>query len=58
MNRYPGSTFDDFLAEEGNLEEVSARAHKRGRAGVMKDISPNESRGSVMRQAPFWFVFD
>jgi len=29
MNRYSGSTLDDFLAEEGILEEVSARAHKR-----------------------------
>ena len=29
MNPYSGSTFDDFLAEEGILEEVSARALKR-----------------------------
>ena len=29
MNRYTGSDFDDFLREEGILEEVTARAHKR-----------------------------
>lgn len=29
MNPYSGSNFDDFLAEEGLLEEVSARALKR-----------------------------
>ena len=29
MNKYTGSSFDDFLAEEGILEEVSAKAHKR-----------------------------
>lgn len=29
MNRYSGSDFDEFLREEGILEEVTARAHKR-----------------------------
>ena len=29
MKKYTGSSFDDFLAEEGILEEVSAKAHKR-----------------------------
>jgi DNA-binding Xre family transcriptional regulator len=29
MNQYSGSNFDDFLKEEGILEEVTARAHKR-----------------------------
>ena len=29
MNRRSCSTLDDYLAEEGILEEVSARAHKR-----------------------------
>jgi antitoxin HicB len=29
MNKYSGSTLDDFLSQEGILEEVSARAHKR-----------------------------
>ncbi len=29
MNKYSGSNFDDFLKEEGILEEVSARAQKR-----------------------------
>ena len=29
MNKYSGSNFDDFLKDEGILEEVSARAQKR-----------------------------
>lgn len=29
MNKYSGSNFNDFLEEEGILEEVSARAQKR-----------------------------
>ena len=29
MIRYSGSDFDEFLREEGILEEVIARAHKR-----------------------------
>ena len=29
MNKYSGSNFDDFLAEEGLLEEVSEGAQKR-----------------------------
>jgi len=29
MNQYSGSNFDEFLEEEGILEEVSARALKR-----------------------------
>ena len=29
MNEYTGSNFDDFLEEEGILEEVSVKAHKR-----------------------------
>lgn len=29
MNQYSGSSFDDFLEEEGILEEVTARALKR-----------------------------
>jgi DNA-binding Xre family transcriptional regulator len=29
MNQYTGSKFDDFLAEEGILDEVTARAYKR-----------------------------
>lgn len=29
MNKYTGSNFDDFLADEGILEVVSAKAHKR-----------------------------
>jgi DNA-binding Xre family transcriptional regulator len=28
-NQYSGSNFDDFLAEDGILEEVSTRAQKR-----------------------------
>lgn len=29
MNKYEGGSFDDFLAEEGILEEVTERALKR-----------------------------
>ena len=29
MNKHTGSNFDDFLEEEGILEDVSAKAHKR-----------------------------
>lgn len=29
MNKYTGSDFDEFLKDEGILEEVTARAHKR-----------------------------
>ena len=29
MNKYSGSNFDDFLKEEGILEEVSAKVQKR-----------------------------
>ena len=37
VNPYSGSDFDDFLAEEGILEEVSARAHKRLLAMQLQD---------------------
>lgn len=29
MNKYSGSNFDSFLQDEGILDEVTARAHKR-----------------------------
>ncbi len=38
MNKYSGSNFDDFLAEEGILEEVSAKALKRLLALQIADI--------------------
>jgi DNA-binding Xre family transcriptional regulator len=37
MNQYTGSDFDDFLADEGILEEVTARAHKRLLALQLQD---------------------
>ena len=37
-NKHTGSTFDSFLEEEGILEEVSARAHKRLLALQLDDI--------------------
>ncbi len=37
MNPYSGSSFDDFLAEEGILDEVTARAHKRLLALQLRD---------------------
>ncbi len=38
MNPYTGSDFDNFLAEEGTLEEVSARALKRLLALQLEEI--------------------
>lgn len=38
MNKYSGSSFDEFLEEEGILEEVSARAQKRLLALRIADI--------------------
>ena len=38
MNKYSGSNFDDFLSEEGILEEVSAKALKRLLALQIADI--------------------
>ena len=37
-NPYSGSTFDEFLAEEGILEEVSTKAQKRLLALQIEDI--------------------
>lgn len=37
MNQYTGSDFDDFLKEEGILEEVTAKAHKRLLALELED---------------------
>jgi predicted glycosyltransferase len=37
-NKYSGSSFDDFLAEEGIQEEVSTRAQKRLLALQLGDI--------------------
>lgn len=38
MNQYTGSNFNNFLDEEGILEEVSAKAHKRLLALQLADI--------------------
>lgn len=38
MNQFTGSHFDDFLEQEGLLEEVSAQAHKRLLVLQLKDI--------------------
>jgi len=37
MNQHTGSNFDDFLREEGILEEVTVRAHKRLLALQLQD---------------------
>ena len=39
MNKYSGSNFDDFLREEGMLEEVSQCARRRLLALQIKDIT-------------------
>lgn len=38
MNDYSGGDFDNFLTEEGILEEVSARAYKRLLALKVEDV--------------------
>jgi len=38
MNAHTGSNFDDFLEDEGILEEISARAQKRLLALQLADI--------------------
>lgn len=53
MNLHTGSNFDDFLAEEGILEEMTARAHKRLLALQLQDamdevqISKSELAGRL-----------
>ncbi len=47
---YSGSNFDDFLAEEGILEEVSARALKRLLAMQLAEMM--EATKSVNRNWP------
>ena len=42
-NRHIGSNFDDFLEEEGILEEVSAKAQKRLLALQIADIMEESS---------------
>ena len=37
-NKYSGSSFDDFLEEDGILEEVSTKAQKRLLALQIEDI--------------------
>jgi predicted glycosyltransferase len=48
MNEYTGSSFDDFLEEEGILEEVSAKAHKRllvlQLADIMEEANISKAR--------------
>jgi DNA-binding Xre family transcriptional regulator len=43
MNKHTGSSFDDFLEEEGILGEVSAKAHKRLLALQLADIMEENS---------------
>ena len=42
MSNHRGSNFDDFLADEDVLEEVTARALKRALALQMEDIMRDE----------------
>lgn len=43
MNQHTGSNFDDFLEEEGILEEVSGKAHKRVLALQLADVMEEEN---------------
>ena len=45
MNKYRGSNFDDFLKEEGMLEDVSERAQKRLEALRVEDAPAGSSNG-------------
>ncbi len=48
MNKHTGSNFNDFLEEEGILEEVSVAAHKRllilQLADIMKEANISKVR--------------
>ena len=48
MNKYSGGNFDDFLAEEGILEEVSEGAQKRLLALQIED-SANDTNQRKMK---------
>lgn len=48
MNKYSGSNFDDFLAEEGILEEVSEGPQKRLLALQIED-SANDTNQRKMK---------
>ena len=39
MNKYSGSNFDDFLKQEGILEEVSALAQERLKIYQTEEVS-------------------
>jgi len=43
MNQYTDTNFDDFLEDEGILEEVSAKAHKRLLVLQLTDIMKEKS---------------
>ena len=51
MNKFTGSNFNDFLEEDGILEEVSAKAHKRllayQLAGIMTEKSITKSNLAI-----------
>ena len=48
MNQHTGSDFDDFLDEEGILEVVSAKAHKRLLALQLTDIMKENSMSKTL----------
>ena len=53
MNKYSGSNFDEFLREEGILEEVSESARKRLLTLQIKDImaeSLDEERTEMLNR--------
>jgi hypothetical protein len=57
MNKYSGSNFDDFLAEEGILEEVSAKALKRLIALQLADIMKESKSPSSVGTPPLRLTF-
>ena len=50
MNKYSGGSFEDFLAEEGILEEVTERALKRLLALEIEDVV-NTAGGNRIKSA-------
>ena len=59
-NQHTGSNFDDFLEEEGILEEVSAKAHKRLLSLQLGDIMEenNMTKTGLAEKLSIISIFD
>jgi hypothetical protein len=62
MSKYTGSDLDEFLEDEGILEEVTARAHKRFLALQLNDAMETSNtckvqlndKGLLLRETAAW----